>query len=82
MLLMLILACSGDPEPTPEPSCPGDDGDAVVLLVQPYLQSVGPTEAWVYWETDAGVGSRLDWGATGHLPKRERRYIPHRWSQK
>jgi hypothetical protein len=67
MLLMLILACPGDPEPTPESSCPGDEGDAVVLLVQPYLQSVGSTEAWVYWETDAGVGSRLDWGATEAL---------------
>jgi hypothetical protein len=37
------------------------------VLVQPYLQSITKTEAWIYWETDTGTGSRLDWGYSTDL---------------
>ena len=47
---------------TPPPGCEGDDGGPVTLRIHPYLQQVTPTSAWVMWETDAGVGSRVDFG--------------------
>lgn len=69
-MLPLMIACSGpapqDPPPA-EASCTGDDGGPAAFLVQPYVQAVSETEAWIYWETDAGEGSRVDCGRTASL---------------
>ncbi len=62
-----LLGCPSDPEVELETTCTGDEGAEVVVLTQPYLQWVTETEAWVYWETDTGEGSRLDWGLTEAL---------------
>jgi 3',5'-cyclic AMP phosphodiesterase CpdA len=52
-----------EPQPPPAPpSCPGDDEAATTLLVAPFVQRVGPTSAWLVWETAAGEGSRVDFG--------------------
>ncbi len=37
------------------------------IVVQPYLQDVTPTSAWILWETDSGEESRVEWGATPSL---------------
>ena len=56
-------ALTADTVPTtPPPSCEGDDDGPVTLRIHPYLQQVTPTSAWVMWETDEGVGSRVDFG--------------------
>jgi acid phosphatase type 7 len=47
--------------------CDGDDATGVVVLVAPYLQSVTTTSAYVMWETDVGVGSRVDYGDSSAL---------------
>jgi len=47
------------------PGCEGDDGGTADFTIQPYLQQVGPTEAWILWETVDGVGSRVDFGVDG-----------------
>lgn len=47
---------------TPAPGCEGDDRGPAEFTIQPYLQQVGPTEAWVLWETVDGTGSRVDFG--------------------
>ncbi len=66
-MLLLLLACPDDLAPDPEISCSGDEGPEVSVLVQPYVQWVGEQEAWIYWETDGGSGSRLDWGSSEAL---------------
>lgn len=45
--------------------CDGDDGAAATFTIQPYLQQVTPTSAWILWETADGVGSRVDVGVDG-----------------
>ena len=60
-----LLACPADPEPAA--SCAGDEGGEVTVLTQPYMQWVTENDAWVFWETDEGEGSRLDWGLTDAL---------------
>lgn len=62
-VLLLLTACA-DPNPTESApaSCEGDDGEAVEIVVAPYVQSVGADRAWVLWETQGGNGSRVDFG--------------------
>ncbi|MEQ1569765.1 MAG: metallophosphoesterase [Myxococcota bacterium] len=64
----LLLACPA-PEPTPSDSsstaaveCPGDDLGPTTMRVAPFVQSVGPTSAWIVWETEAGLGGAVDYG--------------------
>ena len=74
-MLLLLLTCTGDSQPEPEivTTCSEEEaGDSttaleVTFLVQPYVQSVSETKAWVYWETDRGTSSRVDWGTTETL---------------
>ncbi len=71
--LTLLLGCPNSNETDTEPPgptvlvCEGDDGGTVEMLVAPFLQSVGTDSAWVVWETDEGIGSRVEWGLTQDL---------------
>ena len=74
-MLLLLVTCTGESQPEPEivTTCSEEEaGDSttaleVTFLVQPYVQSVSETKAWVYWETDRGTSSRVDWGTTETL---------------
>ena len=55
-------------EPAP---CPGAEELASELLVAPYLQAATPTGLWVMWETDSGTESRVEWGPTESLGRRQ-----------
>ena len=67
---MLLLGCpvpyvpvidTGDPPVV----CEGDDETGATILVQPYVQHVLDGSAWILWETDVGVGSRVEWVQAG-----------------
>ena len=69
MLLLALFACPSPSntdtgEVVPPLSCVGDDDSDALLTIQPYVQLVTPTSAWILWETDEGEGSRVDFGAT------------------
>lgn len=40
---------------------------AQAIVVQPYLQDVTTTSAWILWETSSGEESRVEWGASDAL---------------
>jgi len=47
--------------------CDFADQPAGGFVVQPYLQTMTPTSAWILWETNSGNESRVDWGVTEEL---------------
>ncbi|MBX7194078.1 MAG: metallophosphoesterase family protein [Sandaracinaceae bacterium] len=48
-------------------SLSGPQARAQALHVQPYVQDVTPSSAWILWETTSGEESRLEWGPTDAL---------------
>ncbi len=66
--LILSFACWGKGE-IEEPSAPVDTGSDIehVVMVEPYLQSVGKEDAWVLWITESGEQSLVEWGTTDQL---------------
>lgn len=67
-VVLSLLACQrGDDSHAGDTAaflgCEGDDGAAVEVIVPPYVQDVTTDDAWILWETSAGDGSRVDFGA-------------------
>ena len=69
---MMMCACTTEKEqsePLTEPVDTGTDTEHLVM-VSPYLQSVGMHNAWVMWITETGEQSVVEWGRTEQLGER------------
>ena len=77
LFLFALAACTPDPHPTTQGDpgttettsdpvddrrCPDDNLPHEAFLIAPYVQLVQPTSAWILWETQAGLESRVDYG--------------------
>lgn len=70
LLLLAAAAAVGLAPPPIDPRAPvrGPEAAAVRLVIGPYLQAVGRTQATVRWETDGAIAGRLSWGRTPDCP--------------
>lgn len=71
--MLLLLACAPVPLPAPTVEADTDPGAPAEVWIAPYVQAVGPEDAWVLWMTAEddesvvtfGVGGALDREASG-----------------
>jgi hypothetical protein len=55
--------------PAEEVVCDGHNDQTPALVVKPFVQWVTPTSAWIQWETDEGVESRVVWSEGDSLAR-------------
>ena len=58
---------SGAANTGPVTSCPGEEVPHGAFTIVPYVQHVLPTSAWILWETQTGIESRVDFGIDDDL---------------
>ena len=82
LALLVLAACTPDPakskpakaNPTTDTGtaveivhCPGEETLHTAFTITPWVQYVQPTSAWILWETQTGLESRVDYGPTDTL---------------